>query len=196
MKKFYHVTNQNCINCFRSDREIMKHRNEVVQEFFDAHGIDGREYALYAPGARIGTITNVDMPITEEEKYKICLRIEGTPNNKEKLKEHVSCYPNEKTSLIFRPDSELLHEFQDLCVERQVVVRHCPTKPCYFFTNVWDRVFMSHFFLSDDLYLMLDTDRYDGDDFEPAADGFEELTEEEYENYTRLAQALKKNKGE
>lgn len=176
MEKFYIVTNKGFLGEIDKYIENVKNQKALVKEFFKSHGIAGEEYHVGGNGF-------VNCPFSEKEKSQIRLNILGCEENntrfgKELLKPVKLFCDSDVMMRAFRANSKTLKEFQDLCIERQIVINiHRVRVGDYFKELHYGGYSSSYFEYKGKMYLRVDKDV---DSITPETDGFTEIKGSRY----------------
>lgn len=182
MEKFYIVTNEKYLDELDERDRMHRERNVFIKKFFSEKGIDGGEYILHGSGS-------VGKPFCERDKSDIGLCIEDTKNNNELFGTHF------KKGLLsglreFKKSSKLLKEFQDRCINEQVVINLPRPRVGDSFKEFEYRGYSySQFRHSDKLYLSISNN--DVDAITPKVDGFNEIAGSEFYKAKEEYEALK-----
>ena len=176
MEKFYIVTNKGFLGEIDRYIENVKNQKALVREFFELHEIVGKEYHVGGNGF-------INCPFSEKEKGQIRLSILRCEANNAKfgkeLLKPVKLFCDSNVMMrSFRANSKTLKEFQDLCVERQIVINiHEVRVGDYFKELHYGGYWSSYFKYKGKMYLRIDKDV---DSITPEADGFTEIKGSKY----------------
>ncbi|MGL5328357.1 MAG: hypothetical protein ACRDD7_03740 [Peptostreptococcaceae bacterium] len=157
-------------NRFMKYIENMDNQKKIVKEFLDKHDIETREYYLGGNGA-------VNQPFIEIWKSDIDLYI--VPTEKDKLRfDKVLCKPLEHGLRKFKKSNKLLKEFQQYCIDNQVVINAHEDAPRDYFESIGLSGYSySRVKIEDEIYLKISSHRLSKDEI---PEGFEELKLSEY----------------
>lgn len=176
MEKFYIVTNEKFLNEIKDYNIRVEERQKLINEFFDKKGIEKESYHICGEGI-------VNKPFEDYEKHNIRLYIEDCEENNEKfgkelLKPVKLFCDSDKKMRVFRANSKTLKEFQNLCIERKIIVNnHSVRENDYFEGLHLDRCSMTRLHHEGKCYLHILTQK---NDFAPKYDGFTEIKGSEF----------------
>ncbi len=192
MEKFYIVTNEKFLKEIDDYRKHEEERRIVANNFFENKGIVGEEYYISGNGF-------VNRPFKEHEKNNIRLYISDCNENdqkfgKELLKPTKLFSDSDVLMRKFRANSKTLKEFQNLCIEKNIVINnHSIREGDYFKELHLGGYSISRFEHENKLYLKISTTKYETitpDD----NTGFTEIKGSEF--YKTLEEFESKIKGE
>lgn len=160
MEKFYIVTNEKFLKEIDDYRKHEEERRALVNDFFENKGIVGEEYHIGGDGF-------VNRPFEEYEKHNIRLYILNCDENNQKFGKELSkptklfCDSNVMMRK-FRANSKTLKEFQNLCIERNIVINnHRVREGDYFKELHMGGYSVLRFEYENKLYLKISTKRYE-----------------------------------
>lgn len=160
MEKFYIVTNEKFLKKIGDYREHEEERRIVTNNFFENKGIVGEEYYISGNGF-------VNRPFKEHEKNGIRLYISDCDENnqkfgKELLKPTKLFCDSDVLMRKFRANSKTLKEFQDLCIEKNIVINNRPIREGDYFKELHLGGYsVSRFEYENKLYLNISTTKYE-----------------------------------
>ena len=190
MEKFYIVTNEKFLKEIDDYRKHEEERRILVTNLFENKGIAGKEYHISGDGF-------VNCPFKEHEKHNIRLYIAHCDENnqkfgKELLKPTKLFCDSNVLMRKFRANSKTSKEFQDLCVEKEIVINNHPIQEGDYFKELHLGGYsISRFEHENKLYLKISTTKYETitpDD----STGFIEIKGSEF--YKALEEFESKNK--
>ena len=179
MEKFYIVSNERFLKEIRDFKKHSEERRKLINEFFDKKGIAGECYHIRGDGI-------VNEPFKDFQKGKIRLYIESCEENNQKfgrelLKPTKLFCDSDVMMRKFRANSKTLKEFQNLCIERNIVINNHPIREGNYFKELLMGGYTtSRFEYNGKMYLRMYTSRYD--DITPIQEGFKEIKGSEYFN--------------
>ena len=182
MEKFYIVTNEKFLEEIEEYKKSRKARNDLIKEFFEKHQIHGEGYLIHGNGW-------VNTPFDEMNKTDISLYIDGCEENgvefKTQLKK-LTVFSDGSKMFELRKNSSILKEFQDLCIQHQVVINlHWHREGDYFKGLDLGGYSVTRFVQDGKYYLRMEAERHDS--LTPKYDGFTEIKGSEFytamENY-------------
>ena len=135
--------------------QYMDERNKVVNDFFNKKGIESTEYHMGGNG-------RCNAPFYHWEKEEIYLYIIPTDNDLIKFKTSFN-KPLENGLRKLRKNSELLKEFQQICIDKHIIIN--PTEPNlrdYFQSLGYKSYHQTRFIKDNDLYLLVKSNYLDG----------------------------------
>ena len=190
MEKFYIVTNEKFLKEINDYRKHGEERRIIANNSFEDKGIAGKEYCICGDGF-------VNRPFEEYEKHNIRLYIADCDENnqkfgKELLKPTKLFSDSDVLMRKFRANSKTLKEFQDLCIEKDIVINnHSIREGDYFKELHLGGYSVSRFEYENKLYLNISTTKYET--ITPYDDtGFTEIKGSEF--YKALEEFESKNK--
>lgn len=186
MEKFYIVTNEAFLTENRNYEKNEKQRNDFIKDFFERKGIAGTGYSLSGDGF-------VNVPFEEQDKWHIHLYVDDNEENNKNFGTFLlkTTYVGQHPLRRFRKGCALLREFQDECVEKQIVINsQQPNEGFYFKEFIFGGYSVIQFFHEDKCYLKMETSTHKS--ITPNYDGFEEIKGSEF--YTAL-EAFQEAKG-
>lgn len=160
MEKFYIVTNEKFLKEINDYRKHNEERRIVINIFFDDKGIAGKEYYIGGDGI-------VNCPFKEYEKNNIRLYIADCDENnqkfgKELLKPTKLFSDSDVLMRKFRANSKTLKEFQDLCIEKNIVINNHPIRVGDYFKELHLGGYsVSRLEYENKLYLNISTTKYE-----------------------------------
>lgn len=160
MEKFYIVTNEKFLKEINDYRKHGEERRIVTNNFFEDKGIAGKEYYIGGDGS-------VNHPFREYEKHNIRLYIADCDENnqkfgKELLKPTKLFSDSDVLMRKFRANSKTLKEFQDLCIEKNIVINNHPIRVGDYFKELHLGGYsVSRFEYENKLYLNISTTKYE-----------------------------------
>jgi hypothetical protein len=160
MEKFYIVTNEKFLKEINDYRKHEEERRIVANNFFENKGIVGEEYYISGDGF-------VNRPFKEHEKNNIRLYISDCNENdqkfgKELLKPTKLFSDSDVLMRKFRANSKTLKEFQNLCIEKNIVINnHSIREGDYFKELHLGGYSVSRFEYENKLYLKISTTKYE-----------------------------------
>lgn len=160
MEKFYIVTNEKFLKEIDDYRKHEEERRILVNNFFENKGIVGEEYYISGDGF-------VNRPFKEHEKNNIRLYISDCNENdqkfgKELLKPTKLFSDSDVLMRKFRANSKTLKEFQNLCIEKNIVINnHSIREGDYFKELHLGGYSVSRFEYENKLYLKISTTKYE-----------------------------------
>lgn len=188
MEKFYIVTNEKFLKEIDDYRKHEEERRILVNNFFENKGIVGEEYYISGDGF-------VNRPFKEHEKNNIRLYISDCNENdqkfgKELLKPTKLFSDSDVLMRKFRANSKTLKEFQNLCIEKNIVINnHSIREGDYFKELHLGGYSISRFEHENKLYLKISTTKYET--ITPDDTGFTEIKGSEF--YKALEEFESKN---
>lgn len=177
MEKFYIVTNEKFLKEINDYRKHEEERRIVANNFFENKGIVGEEYYISGDGF-------VNRPFKEHEKNNIRLYISDCNENdqkfgKELLKPTKLFSDSDVLMRKFRANSKTLKEFQNLCIEKNIVINnHSIREGDYFKELHLGGYSISRFEHENKLYLKISTTKYET--ITPDDTGFTEIKGSEF----------------
>ena len=177
MEKFYIVSNERFLKEIRDFKKHSEERRELINEFFDKKGIAGECYQICGDGA-------INEPFKDVQKGEIRLYIESCEENNQKfgreLLKPVKLFCDSDVMMRkFRANSKTLKEFQNLCIERNIVINNYPIREGDYFRELHMGGYsVSRFEYNGKMYLRMYASRYD--DITPEQEGFNEIKGSEY----------------
>ncbi len=174
MEKFYVVTNEDYLKELHRDEVIEKSRREFIKDFFNRIGISGNHYYMCGNG-------NVNVAFKENTKSNIELYIDDIQENSEKFGNQL----NKPKMFVgqsmrkFKKGCKILKQFQDECIEKEIVINACPLM-CgdYFKETEMGGYSITRFKCNGKQYLRMSTNRYNS--LTPCENGFEEIKGSEF----------------
>lgn len=160
MEKFYIVTNENFLKEMNDYRKHNEERKIIAKHFFEDKGIAGKEYYISGDGS-------VNRPFKEYEKHDIRLYITDCNENNQKfgkeLLKPTKLFSNSDVLMRkFRANSKTLKEFQDLCIEKNIVINNYPMRVGDYFKELYLGGYsVSRFEYENKLYLNISTTKYE-----------------------------------
>lgn len=179
MEKFYIVTNEDFLKKIQDFNAHAEERRLLINEFFEKYGIVGNAYHISGDGF-------VNKPFEESQKGCIRLYIEDREENNQKfgrelLKPAKLFRDSDVMMRKFRANSKTLKEFQNLCIDRNIVINNYPIREGDYFRELHMGGYsVSRFEYNGKMYLKMYTSRYD--DITPEQEGFDEIKGSEYFN--------------
>lgn len=177
MEKFYIVSNERFLKEIRDSKKHSEERRKLINEFFDKKGIAGECYHISGNGI-------INEPFKDFQKGEIRLFIESCEENNQKfgrelLKPTRLFRDSDVMMWKFRANSKTLKEFQNLCIERNIVINNHPIREGDYFKELHMGGYSaSRFEYNGKMYLKMYTSRYD--DITPEQEGFDEIKGSEY----------------
>ena len=191
MEKFYIISNNKFLKEIDDYKKHEKERRLLIKDFFQNKGIAGQEYYINGSG-------RTNCPFEEYEKNYIRLYITDCDENNQKfdkeLLKPMKLFSNSDVSMRkFRANSKTLKEFQDLCIEKKIVINnHSVREGNYFKELHLGGYSVLRFEYENKLYLKISTTKYEtitpdddtgfteikGSEFYKALEKFEENREE------------------
>ena len=177
MEKFYIVSNERFLKEISDFENRSIERQKVIKEFFLKKGINGESYHISGCGY-------VNVPFGECDKNKIRLYIESSEENnrrfgKELLKPANLFCDSDVMMRKFRANSKTLKEFQNLCIERNIVINNSEIRVGDYFKELHLGGYsVSRFKYAGKMYLSIYTSDYSN--ITPECDGFNEIKGSEY----------------
>ena len=135
--------------------QYMDERNKVVNDFFNKKGIESIEYHMGGNG-------RCNAPFYHWEKEEIYLYIIPTDNDLTNFKTSFN-KPLQNGLRKLRKNSELLKEFQQICIDKHIIIN--PTEPDlrdYFQSLRHKGYYQTRFIKDNNLYLLVKSDYLDG----------------------------------
>lgn len=178
MEKFYIVTNESFLKEIQDFNAHAEERRLLINEFFEKYGIAGEAYHISGDGS-------VNQPFKEYEKDCIRLHIEDCKENNEKfgkelLKPTKLFYDSDVMMRKFRANSKTLKEFQNQCIERNIVINNHPIRVGDYFKELhFGGYSITRFEHNGKYFLRIATDRTDIT-ITPEYDGFDEIKGSEF----------------
>ena len=160
MEKFYIVTNEKFLKEIDDYRKHEEERRILANNFFENKGIVGEEYYISGDGF-------VNRPFKEHEKNNIRLYISDCNENdqkfgKELLKPTKLFSDSDVLMRKFRANSKTLKEFQNLCIEKNIVINnHLIREGDYFKELHLGGYSVSRFKYENKLFLKISTTKYE-----------------------------------
>ena len=188
MEKFYIVSNERFLKEISDFKKHSEERRKLINEFFDEKGIAGESYHISGDGI-------INEPFKDSQKGDIRLYIEYCEENNQKfgrelLKPTKLFCDSNVMMRKFRTNSKTLKEFQNLCIERNIVINNHQIRVGDYFKELHMGGYsVSRFEYNGKMYLKMYTSRYD--DITPEHEGFNEIKGSEYFN---ALEELEKNK--
>lgn len=179
MEKFYIVSNERFLKEIRDFKKHSEERRELINEFFDKKGITGECYDISGNGI-------INKPFKDFQKGEIRLYIASCEENNQKfgrelLKPTKLFCDSDVMMRKFRANSKTLKEFQNLCIERNIVINNHPIRVGDYFRELHMGGYsVLRFEYNGKMYLRMYTSRYD--DITPEQEGFNEIKGSEYFN--------------
>lgn len=174
MEKFFIVTNETFlkeIEDFYKNEEV---RREFVKDFMTEHGIAGSGYYLHGSGS-------INVPFKERNKGEIVLYIDDNKENEEKFGKELRKAIRFDNGVFLRPfkkASKTLKEFQDLCIEKEIVINSWWHREGDWFEELrFGGYTTTRFEYQGKYYLRMET-KHSG--ITPIHDGFNEIKGSEY----------------
>ena len=174
MEKFYIVTNPEFLANIKAYKENVRRQNEFIKEFYAKKDIYGAGYFIHGTGS-------VNAPFGEHDKKSINLYIDSCPENEERFgsqlkKERV--FSDGSRLRAFRKNSAILKEFQDLCIQKKLVINlDFPMEGDYFKELLLGGYSVARFEYEGKYYLKIETDKKS---ITPISDGFDEIKGSEF----------------
>lgn len=169
MEKFYIITNKEFQQEISNYKENEKKRNELIKEFFSKNGISGTGYYIGGTGF-------VGVPFDDIHKDGINLYIDDLDENVSKFGKQLlkqEFFENHSMRR-FRKSSAILKDFQNMCVEKEIVINnHVPRIGMYFKElrfGGYSRTLFSH---GGVFYLKIESSNHET--ITPLFDGFDEI---------------------
>lgn len=187
MEKFYIVSNEQFLKEISDFRIHSEERRKLAKEFFERKEILGQSHDICGDGS-------VNKPFHESEKSRIRLYIEDCKENNEKfgnelLKPTKWFCDSDIKMRSFRANSKTLKEFQNLCIEKSIVINNHPICEGDYFKELHMGGYdVSRFEYDGKMYLRMNTSR---SNITPEYDGFEEIKGSEF---FRALEELEKGK--
>lgn len=133
-------------------RNLVKSQKEFVFSFLEEKGVESQAY--YAGGTGL-----CNRPFAEWKKRDIELGIFATDDDLEKFGKQL-CKPSNNNLSYFKKNSKILKEFQDRCIEKEVVVNICKPSVREYFPSLEYFGFSSMLLEKEDcLYLKIECDK-------------------------------------
>lgn len=160
MEKFYIVTNEKFLKEINDYRKHEEERRIVANNFFKEKGITRKEYYINGDGS-------VNRPFKDFEKYSIRLYIADCDENnqkfgKELLKPTKLFCDSNVLMRKFRANSKTLKEFQNLCIEKEIVINNHPIREGDYFKELHLGGYsILRFEYGNKLYLKISTTKYE-----------------------------------
>ena len=160
MEKFYIVTNEKFLKEIDDYRKHEEERRILVNNFFENKGIAGKEYHISGNGF-------VNRPFKEYDKHNIRLYITDCDENnqrfgKELLKQTKLFCDSDTLMRKFRANSKTLKEFQDLCIEKNIVINNYSISEGDYFKELHLGGYsVSRFKYENKLFLKISTTKYE-----------------------------------
>ena len=160
MEKFYIVTNEKFLKEIDDYRKHEEERRILVNNFFENKGIAGKEYHISGNGF-------VNRPFKEYDKHNIRLYITDCDENnqrfgKELLKPTKLFCDSDTLMRKFRANSKTLKEFQDLCIEKNIVINNYSISEGDYFKELHLGGYsVSRFKYENKLFLKISTTKYE-----------------------------------
>lgn len=160
MEKFYVITNEKVLKEINDYRKHREERKIVANIFFENKGIIGKEYYIDGDGS-------TNCPFKEYDKHNIRLYITDCNENnqkfgKELLKPTKLFCDSDVLMRRFRTNSKTLKEFQDLCIEKNIIINNCPIRIGDYFKELhlgeYSFLIFEH---KNKLYLNVSTTKYE-----------------------------------
>lgn len=176
MEKFYIVTNADFLNEIKDYNVHDEERRKLINEFFDEKGIAGHAYHIGGNGF-------CNRPFEDFEKHNIRLYVEDCEENnvkfgKELLKPANIFCDSDVIMRSFRANSKTLKEFQELCIERKIIINNHPVREGDYFKELrYGGYSVTRFEHDGKCYLNVKTKK---DGITPESDGFTEIKGSEY----------------
>lgn len=177
MEKFYIVSNERFLKEISDFKIHSEERQKLIDEFFDEKGIGGELYHISGNGI-------INEPFTDFQKGDIRLYIEDCEENsqkfgKELLKPTKLFCDSNVMMRKFRANSKTLKEFQNLCIERNIVINNYPIREGYYFKELHMGGYsVSRFKYDGKVYLRMHTSSHS--DITPEHEGFNEIKGSEF----------------
>lgn len=177
MERFYIVTNEKFLKEIRDFRVRVKERKLLINDFFDKKGIANESYHICGDGF-------INEPFKEYKKKDIRLYVEDCKENNEKfgkelLKPIKLFCDSDVMFRKFRANSKTLKEFQDLCIERNIVINNHPIYVGDYFKELhFGGYSITRFEHDEKYYLRISTGITDT--ITPEYDGFMEIKGSEF----------------
>lgn len=171
VEKFYKIKNNRLEKEVIFFREENKKRNELIRDFFEKHGIVGTSYYMSADG-----LFNRSVEEYKKSGIRLCIGLENTEKFADQTIKNSIC----PETIQFKKSSKILKDFQQECVNRQVVINlQCIEMGLYFKELRYGGYSTDGLHEKDGFYyLKISTSKFDS--ITPAEDGFEEIKGSEY----------------
>lgn len=181
--KYYIVENPDFIKESRFIEKARKERNQLIIDFFKEYGIDGKCYRIHGDGS-------CNVPFSDKEKSNIRLEIDSTEQNKNNFGNQLRKNPLRNGLFDFKKSSTVLKVFQNVCVERQIIVNLWEHFVGDYFTELqFDGYSQRHFEVNGIMYLQVNS-RYDS--LTPVKDGFTEIKASDFFKVLETLEEVKK----
>lgn len=160
MEKFYIISNNKFLKEIDDYKKHEEERRLLIKDFFQNKGIAGQEYYIGGSG-------RTNCPFEEYEKNYIRLYITDCDENNQKfdkeLLKPMKLFSNSDVSMRkFRANSKTLKEFQDLCIEKKIVINnHSVREGNYFKELHLGGYSVLRFEYENKLYLKISTTKYE-----------------------------------
>lgn len=156
MEKFYIVKNETFLKEIEDFKENENKRNSFIKEFFEENGIIGTGYYIRGNGF-------VNCPFDEKNKENIELYVDDCEENVSKFGKQLlkavnfgDCYLRK-----FRKGCVILKDFQNKCIEKQIVINNHFHDEGYWFNELhFGGYSVARFSLDGVYYLKISTSRY------------------------------------
>lgn len=176
MEKFFIVTNDKFLKEISDFNLHAEERRLLINDFFNEKGIANEAYYISGDGL-------VNKPFFEYEKSNIHLYIEDCKENNEKfgkelLKPTKLFCDSDVKMRKFRANSKTLKEFQNLCIERNIVINNHPVREGNYFKELHMGGYsVTRFKFDGKYYLCVKTNK---NGITPDYEGFEEIKGSEF----------------
>lgn len=173
-EKFFIVTNEQFLKETRDFRKNEEERNALIKEFYEKKGISGNGYYIRGDG-------RVNRPFEEYNKKDIRLYIGDCEENEAKFgKQLLKAVRFDDGFYMrrFRANSAVLKEFQNLCIERRIIINNWWHKEGDWFKELHMGGYsVTRFELDGKYYLRIETSK---SEITPEHDGFNEIKGSEF----------------
>lgn len=174
MQKFFIVKNEQYLREIEEYKRNIKSQSDFIKTFFASKEINGDGYYMRGDGS-------VNAPFTERGKNRICLYIDDCESNNERFGAQLKKarrFDDGNYLRAFRKDSSILKEFQNLCIEKEIVINvHYHREGDYFKELHLGGYSARRFFYEGDFYLSIESGK---ESITPESDGFVEIKGSEF----------------